>query len=958
MTRAAVPSALSAALVLGLAACPASSTGTGTGTIPAPDPVAAVDAPPAPPAPPAKELALPEEKHLKNVRQLTFGGENAEAYWAFAGGRLTLQSTHGPYACDQIFTLDVNRALAGGEKAAEMTLVSTGKGVTTCAHYLKGDQEIVYASTHEASPECPPKPDHSMGYVWALYPGYEIYRANADGTNLRKLTDSPRYDAEATVCAKDGSIVFTSMRDGDLELYKMDADGKNVVRLTRAVGYDGGAFFSADCSKIIWRASRPTGDALADYQRLLAQDMVRPTRLELFIANADGSDARQVTYLDAAAFAPFLDPTGKRILFSTNYPGRGREFDIWAIDVDGTDLERITYSEGFDGFPMFSPDGKQLVFASNRRDTVDGADGTPAYRVTGGKVGKDDTNVFVADWVDGPVADAAPSAADRFHAAVAYLADDAREGRGLGTKGLAAAADYVEQELRAAGVEPGAAAGSFRQSFEVTTAIQRGPGTRLVIDGAAVAADGFVPLSFSGKGPVTAAPVRAGWGITDAKVAHDDYKAVKARAKIAVVHRFTPGTAAFEKDNAHLRLGDLEQKAFTARKNGAAALIVVDDGDAKAEEAKLPELEPRRSADAGIPVIAVTRAVAAQLAAAKSVEIAVELVPVRTPTDNVIGVIRAAAPGKRPPGILVVGAHLDHLGPGAHQGSLEGTPTIHNGADDNASGIAALLEVARTLAADKTKLARDVYVVAFSGEEDGLLGSAHMVKHMPVKQKVVAMLNMDMVGRMRMNQLLVLGPETAPEWKGIIEPACTAARVECSLSGSGYGPSDQMSFYVNGSPVLHFFTGGHVDYHKGSDDTRTINAAGGAKVGEVVAAVTAALAAPKPPKLTYKKIASPMPRGDMRRRGASLGTIPSYADDPSAPPGMLIDDVMPGGAAQKAGLKKGDRIVQIDSIEIRNVQDLMFVLQSAKPGQVAKVTVLRDGKHVTVEATYTAPKAR
>jgi len=952
---------LRAAAVIGglalLASCPAPPS---DGTTPPPHQVQAPTLDAAPALPPAKELATPEERHLKNVHQLTFGGENAEAYWSFGGDQLIMQSTHGGATCDQIFKIDVARALAKGEGPADETLVSTGKGRTTCSYFLKGDREIIYASTHAAAPECPPTPDHSLGYVWALYEGYDIYRANADGSNPVKLTDSPGYDAEATVCPVDGSIIFTSVRDNDLELYRMDADGKNVRRLTHTPGYDGGAFFSADCSKIVWRASRPTGAALTDYQKLLAQHLVRPTQLELYIANADGSDARQVTYLGVASFAPYLMPSGTRIVFSSNYPDpHGREFDIWAIDTNGTNLERITYAEGFDGFPMFSPDGKRLAFASNRRDVLEptGDDAPMKYRVTGGEVGPGDTNVFVADWVDAPPAIEAKSAADRFLETVAYLADDAREGRGLGSKGLADAATYVEQQLRAAGIEPGMPDGSYRQSFEVTTSIARGATTSLVMDGEAVAADQFTPVSFSGKGPVAAAPVRVGWGIDDAKVAMADYKGVKSKGAIAVVHRFTPATPAFEKDNGTIRYGDLERKAFTARQKGAVALIVVDDGDPKADEAELPALEPRASADAGIPVIVVTRAVGAKLDAAKKIEIAVELTPIRTSTDNVIGVIKAGA-AKPGAGIVVVGAHLDHLGNGTHPGSLEPKPALHNGADDNASGVAALLEVGRTLAANKANLSRDVYLMAFSGEESGLLGSDFVVKHMPTKAKVVAMLNMDMVGRMRANQLIVLGVETAPQWKAMLEPACTTARVDCQLSGSGYGPSDQMSFYIGGAPVLHFFTGGHLDYHKASDDTATINASGGAKVAEIVAAVAGQVAGPTAPKLTYKKIAAPPPMGDLRRRGASLGTIPAYTEDPTAPPGMLISDVIPNGPAQKAGIKGGDRIVKIGPIEIRNVQDLMFVLTTAKPGQKAKVTVLRDGKQLTFEATYSAPRSR
>lgn len=321
-------------------------------------------------------LEHPEETHLVDIRQLTFGGENAEAYWSPDGRELSFQSTRPPYECDQIFRMSV-------ADPAKSTLVSTGVGRTTCAHFTSDGERILFSSTHLESEACPPVPDFSQGYVWPLYDSFDIFSARSDGSDLVRVTDSGFYDAEATVCATDGSVVFTSTRDGDLELYKMDADGGNVRRLTSAPGYDGGAFFSADCSKIVWRASRPEeGEELADYQRLLADNMVRPSKLEIFVSDGEGKNVRQVTDLGAASFAPFFFPSGDRILFSTNHgDSSGREFDIWAIDVDGSNLERITHMPGFDGFPIFSPDGEWLAFSSNRNQ---------------GKPGE--TNVFVARW--------------------------------------------------------------------------------------------------------------------------------------------------------------------------------------------------------------------------------------------------------------------------------------------------------------------------------------------------------------------------------------------------------------------------------------------------------------------------------------------------------------------------------------------------------------------------------
>ena len=318
----------------------------------------------------------PREKHLRNLRQLTFSGENAEAYFSANDHWLIYQTHQGDQSCDQIYIMNI----AGGERR----MVSTGKGRTTCSYFFPGGQRILYSSTHLESERCPPKPDYSRGYVWPL-DSYDIFTAKLDGSDLRRLTATPGYDAEATISRDGKKIVFTSVRDGDLELYTMDADGKNVKRLTHEIGYDGGAFFSFDGKQIVYRAYHPTDPKqVEDYRVLLREGLVRPTSLELFVTNADGSNKRQVTHNGAANFAPFFHPGGKRIIFSSNFGDpSGREFDLYIINVDGTGLERITFEGGFDGFPMFSSDGKQLVFASNRFQQKPG-----------------DTNIFIADWVE------------------------------------------------------------------------------------------------------------------------------------------------------------------------------------------------------------------------------------------------------------------------------------------------------------------------------------------------------------------------------------------------------------------------------------------------------------------------------------------------------------------------------------------------------------------------------
>lgn len=322
-------------------------------------------------------LRLPEENHLRNVRQLSFGGENAEAYFSADGKKLIFQSTRDGRGCDQIYEMNID--------GSGVRMLSTGKGRTTCAYYFKNGKRIIYSSTHLASSDCPAKPDFSKGYVWAIYPSFDVFSAAPDGSDLRQVTKTPGYDAEATIAPNGKRIAFTSMRDGDLDIYTMDLDGKNVKRLTNEVGYDGGPFWSYDSQWIVYRAHHPKTDKdIKDYQGLLKENLIRPTALEIWVMKADGAGKRQITSNGKANFAPYFFPDGKRIIFASNMNDpRGRNFDLYSINVDGSGLKRVTYNETFDGFPMFTPDGKKLVFASNRNAKTQG-----------------DTNVFIADWVE------------------------------------------------------------------------------------------------------------------------------------------------------------------------------------------------------------------------------------------------------------------------------------------------------------------------------------------------------------------------------------------------------------------------------------------------------------------------------------------------------------------------------------------------------------------------------
>lgn len=322
----------------------------------------------------AQNLIQPNEKHFKNIKQLTTEGENAEAYFSPDGKKLIFQRATKGDGCDQIFSMNVD--------GSDLKQLSNGEGKTTCSYFTPDNKSIVYASTHKSSAACPPKPDMTRGYVWSLFNGFDIFRADLNGKNVKQLTTTPRYDAEATI-RKDGTIVFTSLRDGDLDIYTMDKNGKNVKKLTNELGYDGGPFWSYDGKQIVFRAFHPeTEKEKADYLALLKDDLIRPTKLDLWVMNADGSNKKRITTFNKATFAPYFFPDGKRIIFSSNMDDpKGRNFELYAVNVDGSGLERITYNDSFDGFPMFSPDGKKLVFASNRNAAKQG-----------------DTNIFIADW--------------------------------------------------------------------------------------------------------------------------------------------------------------------------------------------------------------------------------------------------------------------------------------------------------------------------------------------------------------------------------------------------------------------------------------------------------------------------------------------------------------------------------------------------------------------------------
>lgn len=836
-----------------------------------------------PPLPPPVATPRDDEGHLSDMVQVTHGGDNDMERWSWASDALLLRARTSSHACGRI--VKVQPFGANPARAA----VSDGQ----VAAFLPGDAGVVYAT----STSCPKHEDEAKGEKDAtlLDPDVDIYAAGADGSSPHKLTDTPGYDGDPGVCGKDGSIVFTSMRDGDPDLYRMNADGSNVRRLTATPGYDGDASFDADCAHVLWRASRPRPSEADAYKKLVARNLVPAGPSELWIANADGTEAREITYLDAPSWSPTWLGTQGRIVFASRFGGSGPgDVDLWAIDANGTDLERITTAPGPDASPAVSPDGKWLAFTSVRA--------TPAL--------EHDVNLLVARWV-GAWRHVEIRPADHVMGDAAWLADPAREGRGLGTKGLEDAGAYVERSFKSFGVLP-AGDDDFRQTFDVTRTVS-GSATFEPV-GAPVAPASVRALGFSSSASVLAPLVYV--------AGDDEFARIDVKGKIAVVRAA-----------AH---GSLRHEAWLAHDRGAAGLVAVAEGALS---------DPAPESDEGIPAAIVANAAIGPLLSElvrgqhPLAKLAVTLAPETTEAFNVVGRWPATVPSaQRLPGVVVIGAHYDHIG--------EKSP----GADDNASGTAALLQIARSLSEEKPVLRRDLVLVAFSGEEQGAAGAYAFVRHPPegvLTKNITAMINLDMVGRMRDDTLQVFGADTAAQWPDLLAGACDAARINCArATGGGFGATDHAPFHEAGIPVLHLFTGVHGDYDKPTDTVDKLNAAGMAQVA--IAAEHLARDVTDLEHLDVQRTIAPI-EGDVRAFGTTLGTYPDPKGPPKGQIGMLLSGVRKGGPADQAGLRGGDVLVRLGGHVIGGIEDVMFVLTGTKPGQHIKAVVLRDGKEITAD---------
>jgi hypothetical protein len=565
-----------------------------------------------------------------------------------------------------------------------------------------------------------------------------------------------------------------------------------------------------------------------------------------------------------------------------------------------------------------------------------------------------------------------PDAARAIQADVARLASTEWQGRRAGTDGADRAADWIAGRFREAGLDAAGDGGSFFQEFSFISGAVLGAGNRVEASGrkAWKAGRDFRPAAFSLSGAAEGEVVFVGYGIVAPDLGRDDYAGIEVSGRIALALRYGPeGSDTQSKWGAFMAL---RYKALTAREKGARALLVVSG---PLTRGAADDLVPFRAdvslQDAGLPVVSIRRKVADAILAphgssleavqrrldsagrpasfpvdGSRVSLAAEVVAQRAATRNVVGVV----PGRGPEAI-VVGAHYDHLGLGA-TGSLDPKPEgkVHHGADDNASGTAALIGLARAIAPRRAELARSVYFVAFGAEELGTLGSSHFVKAPPVPlERIAAMVNMDMVGRLRDSTLELHGVGSSPVWKGLIEEANGAAGLKLRIVEGGYGPSDHNPFYAAGRPVLFAFTGAHADYHRPSDTADKIDAVGIARVLGLIEPTVALLARSTEP-VPFVRVAAEAspPASAARGLRAWVGGIPDYAEQG---PGVRFSGVQPGSPAEKAGVRTGDVLVRFGTTEIRNIYDYTYALGAAKPGDQVRAVVRRGDALVPLEIT-------
>ncbi len=947
---------------------------------------------------------------VSNARQLIFEGKRSgEGYFSADGGAMVYQAERDPAnPFYEIYLLDL--------ETGDTERISPGYGKTTCAWVHPDGQKVLFASTHQ-DPEARDKMQAELDfrasgeerrYSWDYDETYDIYEVAIGESEYTNLTNSPGYDAEGSWSPDGRRIVFASNRlaytepmsdedreafEGDpsymMDIYIMDADGGNVQRLTESKGYDGGPFFSPDGRRIVWRSFTPDG--------LIA---------EIWTMDLDGSDKRQLTAVGAMSWAPFYHPSGDYVIFTTNIHGFDN-FELYMVDVEGEkDPVRVTFTDGPDILPVFSPDGDQLSWVSRRGDG--------------------NAQIFLADWNDAkarellalsPERGKAPGStaaadvvtpdldltvadirADDARLYVEALASEEMGGRMTGTPGELKATEYVAEAFQALGLEPAGDEGFF-QPFAFTSGVSLAGVNALSFkdeEGEEIEPEPDVdwrPLAFSKIGPVGHADVVfAGYGIVapedGEQAAYDAYGEMDVAGKWVVVLRYLPEDISPERRQHLSRHSSLRFKAMEARERGAVGIIIVSGPRSQVREELVPLHFDGAVAGASITAISITDEQAQTLMAGSGKDLAQvqealdggEVVPgfdlpglqvgayISLTFDEAEGrnVLARLQVGDEPSDeIVVVGAHVDHLGHGEAGDSLatsEEEGQVHFGADDDASGVAGVLEIAQYLAdreerGELDEDVRDFLFATWSGEELGLLGSSHFVKTFgdgeeeTIYPAVTAYLNMDMIGRLE-KQLIIQGVGSSSVWKGEIERRNVVMGLPVTPSEDTYLPTDATSFYLKGVPILNAFTGVHSEYHTPRDTAGTLDYESLAKVARLMELIAESVAkAEEPPD--YIEVKAPEKGPSREGRRVYLGTVPDMAETGGG--GVLLSGVAKDGPADEAGVQGGDTIVELAGQSIDNLYDYSHAIEALKIGQEATIVVLRDGERLELQIT---PRSR
>jgi Tol biopolymer transport system component len=945
-----------------------------------------------------------EGQFLSRVRQLTLEGRRSgEGYFSPDGKNIIFQSERekgNPFYQIYIMSLETG----------DVHRVSPGMGKTTCSFFRPGTDEVLFATSHldhDAKAKQKAELDFrasgkSRRYTWDYEEHMDIFSAKRNGSGLKRLTKAHGYDAEGAYSPDGKQVVFCSIRDAypvdkltpkqrhrlkmDTahfgEIYIMNADGSGQKRLTDWAGYDGGPFFSPDGKRIIWRHFTEKGDTA-----------------DVFTMKTDGSDVQRLTDFKAMSWAPYYHPSSEYVVFASNKLGFSN-FEVYMVDTAGTRAPvRVTHTDGFDGLPVFSPNGKQLLWTSNRTEDKKsqlfiGNWNHAAALAALGKAprSKVEQSIAPAPECDGGEAhELKPtiSQAD-IRAQVGIIASDEFEGRDTASNGIEKARNYIIGRLKEIGLKPADKAGTYKHpvSIKFGVALEKGKNELSIIgkDGKETKFEvgkDFSPTSFSANNTLETEVIFAGYGLSVAGkpgVGYNSYADLNATGKMVLMLRYVPEKVKGPRRQQLMRSAALVRKATVARSQKAKGVIIISGPNSQNADKLIPLSYVRGAASTGVIALSGNHKLANALLAAagkgdlKKIQDALDKEDPHAPMGFTLpGVkIRVTAAVKKvsrldhniiavlPPGVktdnpeyIMIGAHYDHLG--YNDGSLNpkgGNPgRIHNGADDNGSGTVTLLELAAWLAEQRKKnpalFKRGIIFCWWTGEELGLLGSSQYAKTplIPFRQ-VAAYVNLDMVGRMKDNKLIVQGMGTSSVWKKLIEKRNVPAGFALKLQESPYQPTDISSIYPKGVPSIALYTGAHKDYHKPTDDPKTLNYEGMERICKFTGGLLMDLAGDmKRPDYVKVKRGARRPSGPMR---AYTGVIPDYAADVK---GLRITDVSAGGPAAKAGIKGGDVVIEFDGEKINDINDYSRVLGGIKIGKPTKIVVMRNKKKVELKIT-------